>query len=50
MNILAGFGLGQDVDDVVADTAESALKASGSFDPELGHVQGWVLDRQAPGL
>jgi DNA-directed RNA polymerase specialized sigma24 family protein len=42
-NILAGFGLGQDVDDVVADTAESALKASGSFDPGLGHVQGWVL-------
>lgn len=40
--ILGGVGLAQDTDDVISETAISALKAAKTFNPALGSVQGWV--------
>ncbi|GAB3249140.1 sigma factor [Arthrobacter pigmenti] len=40
--VLGGVGLGQDTDDVISETAISAIKAATSFDPSLGSVQAWV--------
>jgi DNA-directed RNA polymerase specialized sigma24 family protein len=42
-NILASVGLSQDTDDVVSDAAEAAVKSAGSFDPDFGPVEAWVL-------
>lgn len=40
--ILGGVGLSQDTDDVISETAMSAIRAAKSFDPELGTVNAWV--------
>lgn len=42
-SILITVGLAQDTDDVVADAAEDAVKSAGSFDPNRGPVESWVL-------
>ena len=40
--ILGGVGLIQDTDDVISETAISAIRASASFDPCLGSIHTWV--------
>lgn len=41
--VLGSVGMVQDIDDVISDAAEAAVKSADSFDPDKGHVLGWVI-------
>lgn len=41
--ILSSAGRGQDVDDVISDAAEAAVKSAALYDPALGPVEAWVV-------
>src|SRR5690348_4699899 len=41
--ILGSVGMVQDVDDVISDAAEAAVKSADTFDPDKGHVLAWVI-------